>query len=39
MDAGSHSIQWANPMLPSGIYICRMTSNSFNKTIKMVLQK
>ncbi len=39
MDAGSHSIDWANPMLPSGIYICRMTSNSFNKTIKMVLQK
>lgn len=39
MEAGSHSINWASPTLPSGIYICRMTSNSFNKTIKMVLQK
>jgi len=39
MEAGSHSINWASPTLPSGIYICRMKSNSFNKTIKMVLQK
>ena len=36
--AGSHSYDWASPLLPSGVYLCQMRTNSFQKTIKMVLQ-
>lgn len=39
IDAGSHDFVWASPKLPDGVYICKMKSNSFDKTIKMVLQK
>ena len=38
MEAGSHSFDWASPLLPSGVYIGRIKSNGFQKTIKMVLQ-
>ncbi len=38
MDAGSHRLEWASAHLPSGVYVCRMESNSFSKTIKMVQQ-
>ena len=38
MEAGSHSFDWASPLLPSGVYLGRIKSNGFQKTIKMVLQ-
>ncbi len=39
MDAGSHDFAWASPNLPDGVYVCRIKSNSLNKTFKIVLQQ
>jgi len=39
MSAGYHDIEWNSLNLPSGIYICRLESNGYTKTIKMLLEK
>lgn len=37
--AGRHSVVWNASALASGIYFCRIESNSFTRTMKMVLMK
>ena len=40
LQAGKHSFIWrAAPSLANGIYFCRLESNQFNATIKMILLK
>jgi len=39
MEPGSHAVDWASADLPSGVYLCRLRTGRFAKTIKMVLQK
>jgi hypothetical protein len=39
MPAGYHEIEWNSQNLPSGIYMCRLESNGYTKTIKMLLEK
>lgn len=37
--AGRHTVVWDAGTLASGIYFCRIESNSFTRTMKMVLMK
>ncbi len=37
--SGYHNISWAANNMPSGIYLCRVSSGSVEKTIKMLLVK
>ncbi len=39
LEPGSHQVQWEGGKFPSGIYIARMVTPKFTKTIKMVLLK
>jgi uncharacterized protein (DUF362 family) len=36
---GEHRLQWSAEGLASGVYMCRMVTNGFSETIKMVHQK
>jgi len=38
-EAGTHSVNFNGRDLPSGVYLCRMTSGSFAQTQKLVLVK
>lgn len=38
LDAGTYVVKWSAQNHKSGIYFCRMKSNDFSKTIKMVLE-
>jgi uncharacterized protein (DUF362 family) len=37
--AGEHRLQWSAQGLASGVYLCRMQTNKFSETIKMIYQK
>lgn len=37
--AGEHKLQWSAQGLASGVYLCRMESNGFTETIKMLYEK
>jgi len=37
--SGYHSVSWNASAFPSGVYFCRITAGSYDKTIKMLLLK
>jgi uncharacterized protein (DUF362 family) len=37
--AGEHRLQWSADGLASGVYLCRMQTKGYSKTIKLVYQK
>jgi hypothetical protein len=37
--AGTHSINWSAGDLPSGIYLCKIQTGGYQKTIKLLLMK
>jgi WD40 repeat protein len=39
MDAGNHNLNWLTKGIPTGVYFCRITSKSFSKTLKIILEK
>jgi hypothetical protein len=39
MEPGHHEVQWNGQQLPSGIYIARLVTPEYSKSIKMVLLK
>ena len=39
LEPGSHQVQWESGELPSGIYIARLVTPHYTKSIKMVLLK
>ncbi|MBI2416394.1 MAG: T9SS type A sorting domain-containing protein [Ignavibacteriales bacterium] len=39
MAAGEHTVEWNAGNLPSGLYFCRMLSNGFSDTKKLILLK
>ncbi|UCH61907.1 MAG: T9SS type A sorting domain-containing protein [Fidelibacterota bacterium] len=39
MEPGDHQVQWNAPELPSGVYIARLVTPEYGKSIKMLLLK
>lgn len=39
MDAGSHSVTWDARQLASGVYVCRLSTEKYSDTIKILLVK